>query len=141
MKALIDTCVLVDFLQKRTPFDTDARDVMMLIAGNFVEGYTTAKAVTDIYYLAHRMTHSSEETRKIIANLLTIIDIMDTKSVDARLALSSPVGDYEDAVMAETAKRKKADCIVTRNIKDYANAGIPVFTPSDFIRKIRESLE
>ena len=141
MKALIDTCVLVDFLQKRTPFDTDARDVMMLIAGNFVEGYTTAKAVTDIYYLAHRMTHSSEETRKIITNLLTIIDIMDTKSVDARLALSSPVSDYEDAVMAETAKREKADCIVTRNIKDYADAGIHVFTPSDFIRKIRESLE
>lgn len=141
MKALIDTCVLVDFLQKRTPFDTDARDVMMLVAGNFVEGYTTAKAVTDIYYLAHRMTHSNEETRKIITNLLTIIDIMDTKSVDARLALSSPVSDYEDAVMAETAKREKADCIVTRNIKDYADAGIPVFTPSDFIRKIRESLE
>lgn len=141
MKALIDTCVLVDFLQKRAPFDTDARDVMMLAAGNFVEGYTTAKAVTDIYYLAHRMTHSNEETRKIIANLLTIIDIMDTKSVDARLALSSPVSDYEDAVMAETAKREKADCIVTRNIKDYAHAGIPVFTPSDFIRKIRESLE
>ena len=141
MKALIDTCVLVDFLQKRSPFDSDARDVMMLVASNFVEGCTTAKAVTDIYYLAHRMTHNNDEARKIIAGLLTIVNVMDTKGADAQQALSSPVSDYEDAVMTETAKREKADCIVTRNIKDYTKAGIPVFTPADFVQKIRESLE
>ena len=82
MKVLIDTCVLVDFLQKRETFEADARNVMLLIANNLVAGYTTAKAVTDIFYLAHRMTHNNEEARKIVAGLITLVQVMDTKCID-----------------------------------------------------------
>ena len=35
--------------------------------------------------------------------------------------------------MIETAKRSEADCIVTRNTKDYVNADITVYTPEEFI--------
>ena len=41
--------------------------------------------------------------------------------------------DFEDAVMVETALRSKMDCIVTRNIKDYEKANIPVYEPADFL--------
>ena len=41
--------------------------------------------------------------------------------------------DYEDSVMSETAYRIKADCIVTRNIKDYERSRVPAVLPSEFL--------
>lgn len=141
MKVLLDTCVLIDFLQKREPFAADAKDVMLFAASNLMEGYTTAKAVTDIYYLVHRMTHSDAETRKIVSGLLSIIGVLDTVCADIQNALLSPVGDFEDAVMIETARRERADCIVTRNGKDYAKANIPVYSPQAFVQMMRDNME
>lgn len=141
MKALLDTCVLIDFLQKREPFAADARDVMLFAASNLIDGYTTAKAVTDVYYLTHRMTHDDAQARKIVSSLLSIIGILDTTRADIQNALCSAVGDFEDAVMIETAKRECVDCIVTRNEKDYAKAGIPVHSPAVFAKLVRENME
>lgn len=141
MKVLLDTCVLVDFLQKREPFAADARNVMLLIANHFAEGFTTAKAVTDIFYLAHRTTHSNAQARKIIAELITLVNVADTKCADIQQALVSPVNDYEDAVMAETAKREGAEYIITRNMKDYEKSAVPAILPADFVKLLRENIE
>ena len=61
--------------------------------------------------------------------------------MDCRRAIPSKISDYEDAVMIETALRTETDCIVTRNIRDYSKAEIPVYTPSEFIQKLQESME
>ena len=53
MKVLIDTCVVVDFLQQRQPFAESALKVFMLAGSGEINGYITAKSVTDIYYLIH----------------------------------------------------------------------------------------
>jgi hypothetical protein len=48
MRAVIDTCVVVDVLQSRMPFCKDAQTVFLLCANRQYEGFLTAKAVTDI---------------------------------------------------------------------------------------------
>ena len=53
--------------------------------------------------------------------------------MDCKAALLSPIGDYEDAVMIETAVRSGMDCIVTRNERDYNKASIPVYTPEKYV--------
>ena len=40
--------------------------------------------------------------------------------------------------MVQTALRVGADCIVTRNIKDYTLAEIPVYSPKQFLEKLAE---
>ncbi|HIS48337.1 MAG TPA: hypothetical protein IAB46_12425 [Candidatus Scybalocola faecigallinarum] len=62
--------------------------------------------------------------------------LLDTTAMDYRRALSSTMTDYEDAVMVETALHSGCDCIVTRNLKDYKNASIPSYSPSDFLQHI-----
>ena len=57
MRAVIDTCVIVDALQSREPFCKDAQSIFLLCANRQFEGFLTAKAITDIYYLTHRQTH------------------------------------------------------------------------------------
>ena len=141
MRAVIDTCVVVDVLQGREPFCQDAQTVFLLCANRQYEGFLTAKAITDIYYLTHRQTHSDTDTRAILTKLCALFGILDTAAIDIRKAISAEAADFEDAVMIETAMRSGADCIVTRNTNDYVNAAIPVYTPSEFIKLLTETAE
>ena len=61
MRVLVDTCVIIDALQSRVPFAEAAQKIFIYSANKQFEGYITAKSVTDIYYLTHRLTHSDEE--------------------------------------------------------------------------------
>lgn len=133
MKALMDTCIIIDALQNRHPFCEAAQKIFLLCANDEFEGFLTAKAITDIYYLTHRQLHNDKATREIIVKLCKLFDIVDTSSMDIINALSSEVSDFEDAVMIESAIRYETDCIVTRNVKDYSKSSLPVFTPKEFI--------
>lgn len=133
MNILIDTCVVMDFLQNREPFAVDAKSIFRAAAKELFSGYITAKAATDIYYLTHRCTHSDTETRKILNQLFSLIELLDTEANDIIKALSSPVSDFEDAVMIETAVRTHVDYLVTRNSKDYKKSTVPVLTPVEFL--------
>lgn len=133
MKALMDTCIIIDALQNRQPFCEDAQKIFLLCANDEFEGFLTAKAITDIYYLTHWYLHNDKATREIIVKLCKLFGIVDTSSMDIINALSSEVSDFEDAVMIESAIRYGTDCIVTRNVKDYSKSSIPVFTPKEFI--------
>lgn len=133
MRALVDTCVIVDALQSRAPFAEVAQKIFLSSANMQFEGYITAKSVTDIYYLTHRLTHSDEQTRNILSKLFTLFKLLDTTSLDCRKAISSEINDYEDAIMVETAIRSGMDCIVTRNAKDYIKASVKVYEPDVFL--------
>lgn len=133
MKALIDTCIIIDYLQLRQPFFADAREIVMSAAANHFDGFFTAKSATDIYYLMHRFFHDDKITRKALSDLFILFRVLDTAALDCRLAILSSVGDYEDAVLAETAIRTEMDCIVTRNLQDFNFSSVPVYSPHDFL--------
>ena len=139
MKVLLDTCVVVDFLQKRAPFADDALRIFRSMAMEQFSGFITAKAATDIFYLSHRNNHSNEESRALLQKLLELVALLDTAAIDVQRALYSGISDYEDAVMAETGKRTGMDCLVTRNTKHYRNSPLPVYEPQDFLHLLEES--
>ena len=136
MIVLLDTCVILDALQNRVPFAEDAQKIFLAVANKQIEACITAKSVADIYYLTHKLTHSDKLTREILAKLFTLFNLLDTTSKNCKDALFSPMIDYEDAIMVETAKNAAVDHVVTRNIKDYAKASISVITPSELLEKI-----
>lgn len=139
MNVLIDTCVFLDLLQERKPFFKDAHGVLLSAANREINGFLTAKALTDLYYLTHRATHSDAETRKVLSKLLTVFHLLNTAAIDCQKALLSDISDFEDAVMIETALREGMDCIVTRNAKDYVKSPIKVFSPTAFLKQLREN--
>ena len=139
MNVLIDTCVFLDLLQKRKPFFTDAHKVMLYAANHAINGFLTAKSLTDLYYLMHRATHDDAETRRILSKLLSVFHLLNTSAIDCQKALLSEVSDFEDAVMIETAQREGMDCIVTRNVKDFAKSPVKVYSPGDFVKSMEET--
>lgn len=136
MRALLDTCVIMDALQNREPFCKDAQDIFLAVANNLFVGCITAKASTDIYYLMHRHTHSDKTSREVLNKLFSLFEVSDTAGIDCRRAIPAPVTDFEDAVMVETAARTEVECIVTRNKKDFIKSTVPIFTPKDFLNKL-----
>ena len=86
--------ILSTTLHSRVPFAEAAQKIFIYSANKQFEGYITAKSVTDIYYLTHRLTHNDAETRKILSKLFTLFHLLDTTSLDCRKAVSSEIGDY-----------------------------------------------
>lgn len=134
MKVLLDTCIIVDALQAREPFRESAEMIFLLAANKSIDGFITAKSITDIYYLTHRITHNDKDTRKIISNLLELFSPLDTCGIDCIKAFASESADYEDAVMIETAIRSNIDCIITRNKKDFVTSSVPIYNPDEFLK-------
>lgn len=92
MKVLVDTCVVVDVLQKREPFYKAAMDVVLAVSDRQCQGVLTAKSVTDIYYILRRSIHNEEKVRKLLHILFSLFDVEDTFSIDCQMAISSLIG-------------------------------------------------
>ena len=102
MKALIDTCIIIDLLQKREPFFQSAYLVLLAVANRRIDGVITAKSVADIYYLMHKYLHYDTKTRQALETIFKLFAVADTSGTDCQKALLSPVSDYEDALLTET---------------------------------------
>ena len=100
-------------------------------------------------------THSEKETRDAIGRLCALFEPLDTCANDCICALSSPITDWEDAIMAETAARAGVSAIVTRNqaqqpsianamsarwIKDFAASRVSPLTPKEFLALLKSDL-
>lgn len=135
MNVLLDTCIVIDALQARQPFNHTAENIFREAARQHIFGFLTAKSIADIFYITHRHTHSNDESRRIIKSLTTVFSVIDSTGQDCINALFSDIPDFEDAMMIASAIRSKMDCIVTRNIKDYRQSPVPIFPPDEFLQK------
>jgi predicted nucleic acid-binding protein len=134
MRVLIDTCIIVDFLQKREPFFKNSHIIFLAVANYSFDGYITAKSVADIYYIMYHYFHDNNKTRIEIEKLFKLFGVLDTTEFDCKKALLSPISDYEDALMVETSVRNNLDCIVTRNASDYLKSPIKTYSPTEFLK-------
>jgi predicted nucleic acid-binding protein len=136
MRVLLDTDVVLDFLLERTPFAEAAAELFEMIALGTCDGHVAAITPVNIFYIA-RKTHGGEEARRGVAALLRVVRVCPVDNLILSLALASPIGDYEDAVQHACAVASGLDAIVTRNLGDYENATLPVFSPAAFLTRLK----
>lgn len=108
----------------------------MLCESGEVDGLITANAVTDIYYVVRKVV-GREKTLGAIQTLCYILDIANVGKADILNAMKLEMPDFEDALVAQCAKRIKADCIVTRDLSDYAHSPVPAKEPAAFLDRFR----
>lgn len=129
----LDSDVLLDFLEGREPFFKNAADVIQLIATGEIKGFTSPIIVANIYYLL-RKKHGDAQTRAVLQALTSYIRILPVEEVVVKAALQSDFTDFEDALQHEAALISgKVEVILTRNLKDYKKAKLPVMTPEGFL--------
>ena len=68
-----------------------------------------------------------------IKSILSFVTVCDLQADVVIKSLDSDWQDYEDSVQSITAMDTFADCIVTRNKKDFRKSVIPVYTIDEFM--------
>lgn len=137
MRFLIDTNVILDVLLKREPFYESGAMVLKISAKTDVEEFVSASAITDIYYIAYRMLRDKEAVRDLINKLLKVVSVASVSKAEIIKALELEWNDFEDSVQYSVAFLGEMDGLITRNRDDYKMSELPVWTPEQFLEKMK----
>ena len=134
MIALLDTNIILDALQERSPFDTEAKEILRRAQG--CKEFTclfTANAAADIFYL-YSKARDMRSAKTALDFLLTNYGVVTVSQEDCKAALSLPIDDFEDALVVVCAQRACADYIVTSDEKFLQSASpVKLVTPKAFV--------
>ena len=130
MKIMLDTNIVIDILEKREPFFANSYLVLLNALENSDLCMMPVSAATDIAYILRK----SGDVKDILLKLSYMISLTDVTADDFNEAVKSDMPDFEDALLAACAKRNKADCLVTRNAKEFAKSPVRAITPKQFLK-------
>ncbi len=130
---LIDADVILDFFFDRQPFAEHAIQIFILCENNKIKGYTTPVIISNVYYLLNKISKHDVVIEKL-KQLLQIIDIVEIDKTVILEALNSKFKDFEDALQNFSAENNNTiKTILTRNIKDYQQSKLAVFSPEMYL--------
>lgn len=132
MNVLFDTNVVLDVLLDRKPFVHDSAQVLALVERGAIIGSLCATTVTTLFYLCGRAL-DAQQARAQVGTLLQLFDIAPVNRLVLGDALAAAFADYEDAVLHEAARHAGCQAIVTRNVRDFSAASLPIYTPAEFL--------
>ncbi|UIE38085.1 type II toxin-antitoxin system VapC family toxin [Leptodesmis sichuanensis] len=130
MRVLIDTNVVLDFLQEREPFVENAARLFERIDAGEIEGFIAATTITNIYYIVRRAAGravAQDAVTQVLSDLT--ICTVDLEVLEQALALDFE--DFEDAVQYACAVVYSVDAIVTRDATGFTNSEVPVVLPEE----------
>ena len=129
---LFDTNVVLDVLLDREPHVHASAQAMAMVERGEVRGVLCATTVTTLFYLATRAL-DARRARGHIDALLRLFDVAPVTRLVLTDALGIGFADYEDAVLHEAARHADVQGIVTRNLRDFSAATLPVLSPDEFL--------
>ena len=139
MNVLLDTNIIMDALQERSPFDVEAKEILKRgQGGKEFACHFTANAAADIFYL-YSKTRDMKSANVALTFLIDNYGIVTVSQDECKAALSlSPnIEDFEDALVVACAQRINADYVVTRDEKFLAAVSpVKLITPKDFVEML-----
>lgn len=132
MKVLVDINVILDAVLKRKEWLEEAGRLLSAIENGQVEGYVAAHSITTIHYIVAKEKGRSVAAR-VVTDLLRIVRVVQIGGADFLQALVLGMADYEDAVQVAAALQIGADCLVTRNSRDYKGAPVEIRAPGEVL--------
>ena len=133
----IDINILMDIYAERKLFIKSSLAVYVLGIDKKINLFTTSNTITTLHYLLKKIL-SEEKIRLTLEHIIEHVSIIPIDINIIKKSLKSSHKDFEDAIQIISAQSiKDMDCIVTRDLKDYKNAEINVFTPDDFLNSLK----
>ncbi|MFU8806597.1 MAG: PIN domain-containing protein [Bradymonadaceae bacterium] len=132
MRVLVDTNVWLDILQDRRPFYEASARALTILEHPEYKAYMGATTVTTLFYLLSKHAGSTRAV-EVIGELLKRYKIALVDAAVLRAALATGFDDFEDAVLHEAACHAGLDAIVTRDVRGFIGATLPIYTPIELI--------
>lgn len=132
MRVLIDTNVVLDFLQEREPFVEDAAKLFERIDAGEIEGLIAAITITNIYYIVRKAV-GIDAAKDAVTQILSDLQICTVDREILEQAVTLSFRDFEDAVQYACAIAYSVDAIVTRDVSGFIGVEIPVKSPGEVV--------
>lgn len=135
MRVLLDTDVILDFVLERELFANHATAILEAHARGECNVFISPITPVNVFYIM-RKTKGADIARQSVTKMVMGLNVCSVDGTILQAALTPTFSDYEDAVQHTSAAAIQLNAIVTRNVKDYAGATMPVFTPLDFLTQL-----
>ena len=136
MRVLFDTDVVLDLLLDRAPFAQDAAALFELHEQGRLEAHISGVTIVNVFYITRKLK-GIDTARLAVEELLKTLGACPIDRKVLADAQRLPFSDYEDAVQHACAEADGLDAIVTRNLEDYKNAVLPVFSPDRLLKHLQ----
>jgi predicted nucleic acid-binding protein len=135
-RVFVDTNILVDLIADRSPFSKFAIQIFSKAEERKIKLYTSSHSIATTHYLLKKYI-DEKKLRHVLYNILDYLNIVAIDQDVIKKGLRSKHKDFEDAIQIISAYSiEKLYCIVTRNIKDFKGAEIPVLTPDELVKHL-----
>ena len=129
----IDTNIVIDLLSRREPYYEEVANLFSLADRKIIELSISSLTIANTGYTLLRHMNSTS-AKEILRKLRLIINILPLDDKIIALALNDDsFTDFEDGLQYFTALENNQDLIITRNLKDFKNSGLPVMTARQFL--------
>lgn len=136
MKALIDTNIYLDIALQRPTLMQGSLAVFEHSANSSTPLLLSPHSLATISYMSEKVL-GKKHALNLVEQLLALVEIAHFKHADAVLALDLNGPDFEDSLVIATAMSNEAECIITRNGKDFKHSPITVFSPEAYLRHVQ----
>ena len=132
MRVLVDTNIWLDVLLGRQPFVADSARALSALESEAHEVVLCATTITTLFYLTGRAL-DEQAAWELIGDLLASYSVARVDAAVLRAAHGHREGDFEDWVVAESARLAKADAILTRDLEGFKKSPIPARAPRELL--------
>jgi len=132
-KIYFDNDVILDISIKRELDVKDSVVLLNLVEAGLFKGYTSSVIFTNTYYIQRKLV-GHEISINFLKKLRLLLTVLNVNDLIIQKALESEFKDFEDAVQYFTAVENKMDYIITRNVEDYKNSMVAIYTPKEFLK-------
>jgi predicted nucleic acid-binding protein len=131
-KVFVDTDIIYDVLANREPHYLPAAQLLTLADEEKITLTVSALSFANIHYLVSKQL-SGDKAKQVLRTFRVLVHIAPINDKIIDLALNSAFTDFEDAIQYCCALESGCQVLLTRNLKDYKHARIPVMTAQDYI--------
>lgn len=131
-RVFLDTNIALDLLQAREGFVEDALYIFALGEQGKLELCLSTDSLSTIFYVIEK-NKNARIAREAISKLLDFVTLCSLDEGAVLKGMSLDFIDIEDAFICAVAMKAKCSAIITRNVKDFVNSPIPVYTSREFV--------
>lgn len=135
MKLFLDTNIFIDYITKREEHYKPALILMLMQEIGDAELWLSSESFTDTFYACLKVI-GKEKLQNCFLACLDFINVCGVDQSDIRLAAERKWPDFEDCIINICAEKVKADYLITRNVNDFKQSKLPVYTSSGFLKML-----
>ena len=132
-KVFVDTDIILDLLGNREPFYIHSAELFSLADQGKLKVCVSSLSFANLHYILTRQ-YTADQSRKKLLKFKTLVSVLPVTDKIIDLALSSDFKDFEDGIQYFTAIEQNIKVLLTRNLKDFKSAVIPILTAEQYLK-------